>query len=111
MTELVRELEAVLGPMGVAGRQADRNPTGRRPLEVGLRMVRTIIDINSGELSVPAVPPKFKTGRLQKRREIGRTNSSKAARLNPEIQRMFDFRSRKRSIKEEETRADDGKID
>jgi hypothetical protein len=85
MTELVRELEAVLRPMGVAGGQADRDPAGRRPPKVRLRVVRTIIDIDSSELSGPAIPPKFEASRLQKQGEIGGTNSPKAVRLNPKI--------------------------
>ena len=66
MTELVRELKAVLGPMSVLGRQADRDAAGRRPLEIGLRMIGTIIDVDSAELSSRAVAPKFKSRQTAK---------------------------------------------
>jgi hypothetical protein len=43
----VRKLKAVLRPMSVASGQANRNTAAWRALEISLRMIGTIIDINT----------------------------------------------------------------
>jgi hypothetical protein len=111
MTKLMRELEAVLCPMSVAGGQADGDPSGRRPLKVRLRVVRTTIDIDSSELSGRTEPPDFKASGLQEYGEIGGTNPAKSTRLNPKIQWSRIVCSRQRTVEEEERRAENGEID
>jgi hypothetical protein len=81
VAELVRKLKAVLRPMSVATGQANRNTATWRALEIGLRMIGTIIDINTAQLSPGAVAPKFKGRRLQEDSDIFGTSRSKPVNL------------------------------
>jgi|SRR5580704_2424487 len=85
VAELVRKLKTVLRPVSVLSGQADHDPTTGRALEIGLRMIGTMIDIDTAELGPRAVAPNFKGHRLQKGGEISGTGRSKRVSLHPEI--------------------------
>jgi len=64
VAELVRKLKAVLRPVSIPNRQSDPNAAARRSLEIGLRMIGTIVDIDTIQFCVWAVPLKFERRRL-----------------------------------------------
>jgi len=59
VAELVRELKAILRPVSVLSRQANRNTATLRALEIGLRMIGPMVGIYDVELSSGAAAPKF----------------------------------------------------
>jgi hypothetical protein len=66
MAKFVSKLEAILSPVCILSSQPDRNPAIRHPDEIRLRMVKTVIDINSTEMSPRTITPQFEGSRLQK---------------------------------------------
>src|SRR6202035_1469502 len=105
MTELVRKLKAVLRPMSVLSGQANRDAAGGRPLEVRLRMIRPMIDVDPAQLSPRAVAPKFKACRLQKGGQIGGTGRSKPVCLDADIQWPRNVGRGQRANRREKNRA------
>ena len=86
MAELVRKLKAVLRPVRVLGGETDRDTTFRRALEIRLRMVVPMIDVDTIELSPWTVLPKFKGRRPQEGSNISGTSAAKSVRLHPDIE-------------------------
>src|SRR5271165_1423864 len=85
VAELVGKLKAILRPVSILSCQTDRNTTARGALEIGLRMIGPVVDIDTVELSPWAMPPKFRAGRLQNCSDISGTSSPKPARLHLDI--------------------------
>lgn len=110
MAELVRKLKAVLRPMSVLGGQANGNTAIWCALEIGLRMIGTMIDIDTIEVSPWAVAPNFKRSGLQDCDEIFGTNLSKPAHLDPNIKWSRMIRRARRTVDQEQKDAVDCQI-
>ena len=68
VAELVRKLKAILRPVSVLSGQADRDSAACGALEIGLRMIGTVVDIDTAELGPRAVAPNFRGQPTAKRR-------------------------------------------
>src|SRR5438309_1155831 len=87
VAELVRELEAVLRPVGTLSGQTDRDTAVRGTLEIELRVIGPMVDLDAAESSAWAMSPKFTGGGLQHGRNIRGTDSSKTAGRHMDIKR------------------------
>src|SRR5438876_7696435 len=88
MTELMRKLKAILRPVSALSCQTDSNAAARRALEVDLRMISPTVDIDAVELSVWAIPPKFRGRRLQYGSDICGTSTPEPVSLHMDIERL-----------------------
>jgi hypothetical protein len=99
VTELVRKLEAILGPMNVLGRQANRDAATWRSLEIGLRMIGPVIDVDTAEFGPRTVAPNFKGNGLQKGGQICGTSRTKSVYLNTDVKRSRFIRGLQRNVR------------
>src|SRR5438034_9435400 len=88
MAELVRKLKTILRPVSILSRQTDCNPAARHGFKIGLRMTGSVIHIDSGELSMWTVPPKFTCRALYHRVYISRASFSKSPTAYSDIERL-----------------------
>jgi hypothetical protein len=59
VAELVRKLKTVLGPVSIPSGKSDPNAAARRSLEIRLRMIGPVVNIDTVELSVGTIPPEL----------------------------------------------------
>ena len=64
MAELVPKLEGELCPVRICSSKTYPNSPTLGALKIGLRMIRSMIDIDAGKLSSRAVAPNFAGSRL-----------------------------------------------
>src|SRR5436190_1892760 len=88
MAELVRKLKTILRPVSILSRETDCNPAARHIFEIGLRMIGSMIHIDSGELSMWAIPPKFASRALYHRMYISRASFPKSSSAYSDIERL-----------------------
>src|SRR6266567_299743 len=88
MTELVCKLKTVLCPVSILSRQTDCNPAARHVFKIDLRMIGSVIHIDSGELSMWAIPPKFTCRGLYHRMYISRASFPKSSSAYSDIERL-----------------------
>src|SRR5207249_497594 len=87
MAELVRKLKTILRPVSILSRQTDCNPAARYGFKIGLRMIGSVIHIDTRELSSWPISAKFSRRRLQHDCDVGGARYSKASGLHPDINR------------------------
>ena len=90
VTEFMRKLKAILRPISISTRQTDRNSTVRGALEIDLRMISSVVDIDTVELSPVTMSPNFGGGRLQYASDIRRTSLPKPIWLHMNIEGLRD---------------------
>jgi hypothetical protein len=78
----MRKLKAILSPAGISGRQAYRDAAVGLALEVGYRMTRSMVDVDTRELGTWAISPDLVRRGLQDGREIRGTNVPKALKVD-----------------------------
>ena len=88
VAELVCKLKAVLSPISILGRQTYRNAAVRLALEIGLRMIRSIVHVDTGKLGMWTMSPNFAGSGLQYGSDIGGTNLAEPCRLHFDIERL-----------------------
>jgi len=59
MAELMAKLEGELCPVRICSIKTYRNSATRGALEIGLRVIRSMVNIDAGKLSSWAVAPNF----------------------------------------------------
>jgi hypothetical protein len=101
VTELVRKLEAILGPMSVLSGQANRNAAIGRPLKIGLGMIDPMIDVDPAEFGPRAVAPDLKCRGLQNGAEICGTSCTESVCLHPDVKRVGFVRGPQRYVCQE----------
>src|ERR1700745_1606064 len=110
MAELVGKLKAVLGPVSALCGQANRNTTARCAVEIGLRMIGPMINVDAGKLSLRAITPKFECHRLKERCDIFRAGRSKPAGLYTDIKLARTIGCSQRAVGQEQKASENGKI-
>ena len=86
--------------MSVLSGQANHNAATWRPLEIGLRMIGPVIDVDTAEFGARAVAPNFKCNGLQKGAEICGTSRTKSVCLNTDVKRVGFIRRLQRNVRQ-----------
>jgi hypothetical protein len=92
MAVFVSKLKSVLRPMSIAGRQADCDSVSSSASRIGLWMIRSVIHIDTRELSSWPISAKFSRCRLQHSVDVGDARYSKPSGLHPDIN-LLELRS------------------
>ena len=77
VAKLVRKLKAILSPTGIFGRQTYRDAAAWLTLEVGYRITRSMVDVDTRKLRPRTISPNLARRGLQDGRNIRGTNVPK----------------------------------
>jgi hypothetical protein len=82
VAKLVCKLKSILGPTGILGRQTYRDAAAWLTLEVGYRITRSMVDVDTRKLRTRTVSPNLARRGVQDGRDIRGTNVPKARKVD-----------------------------
>ena len=88
MAKLVRKLKPVLSPVGVSGSQTYRDAAVCLALEVGYRMIRSMVHVDTRKLRARAISPNLARGRLQNSSDIRGTHLPEPCQVDMDARRL-----------------------